>query len=254
MKSKPYIGITGVTSLHEAHVLLAQARELGLPEDRDLMLGYLMSYKGLNLGQVGNPRQYPSPASLTDLMPFEPECMNTLHFNSRAAGLANQLLVLIELASQIDCIQLNMAWPDVGQLKRFRSLAYVRVILQVSSRACAMLGWSIEAILQRLWSYSGFVDYVLLDLSGGVGKPMDLGFITECLSAIYSSGLGMSIGVAGGLGPDTMASLEPLLERWPKLSWDAQARLRDQHDGLDLDACRKYLETSIRLALLQTKS
>ena len=64
----------------------------------------------------------------------------------------------------------------------------------------------------------------------------------------------MGIGVAGGLGPDTTASLEPLLERWPVLSWDAQARLRDQHDQLDLDACRKYLETSIRLALLQTKS
>jgi hypothetical protein len=49
------------------------------------------------------------------------------------------------------------------------------------------------------------------------------------------------LGVAGGLGPDSLGSLRQLVENFPMLSIDAETNLRTVDNELDLDKVNRYL-------------
>jgi hypothetical protein len=59
----------------------------------------------------------------------------------------------------------------------------------------------------------------------------------------------IGIGAAGGLGPDTMHLIKPLMEEFPDLSWDAEGCLRipRPEDQLDLLRMKRYLRDSFAL-------
>src|SRR5688500_11853092 len=84
--------------------------------------------------------------------------------------------------------------------------------------------------------YSGSVEYVLWDVSGGNGIPLEISMKTwEFLEAITSAGFPMNgVGVAGGLGPDNLDRLKPLVMDYDGLSIDAQKGLRDENNNLDM--------------------
>ncbi|HVE80773.1 MAG TPA: hypothetical protein VNA68_01375 [Candidatus Dormibacteraeota bacterium] len=250
--AKPYIGITGVTDRHQVEVLLKSAEELGWPDSHQLMIGALVSYKGLTLGAASNINRYISPDSLDRVFVGSKMALNLAHYNSRAAGLCAQLETILKPCKYADGVQLNVDWPRPDQLERLRERMFTRVVLQVSRRAYASVGQSPAALGRKLQDYCGVVDSVLFDPSGGQGVELDVDRSKEILEALTDSGLPMSWGLAGGLSADNIAILGPLLEIYPELSWDAESALRDEHDQLDLKKCLGFLTASAAL-LRQTK-
>lgn len=248
MSKTAYIGITGVKTEEESLRILEIVREIGLPSTHRVMIGGLASYKGLSRGVVADPNQYVLPDELRTVFNPDRQLFNVVHYNSRAKGLVAQVEVLLDRVEVADGIQLNIAWPEPSILRRLRDRYYAEIVLQVSAEAAAMLAHEPVRIAAKLAQYEGVIDYALLDPSGGVGKPFDLGYIAPILEAVVDTNLDIGWGVAGGLGPGQLEKLESLLQICPTLSWDSQARLRTA-DGqaLDLAACEQYLVEGVEI-------
>ncbi len=244
MLAKPYYGITGVTTIEQSQALLRTVDRLGLPRTHQLMIGVLASYKSLARGSLADPKQYVPVNELNDVLVHDRRLLNTVHYNSRADGLVLQLGDLLGRVRYARGVQLNIAWPAPEVLDQWRSEFYIRVILQVGSRAYGEVGRTPVDLAKRLERYAGLVDYVLFDSSGGTGTPFDDGEASRVLCALVATELPMRWGIAGGLNPDNLAAkLQPLREIYPDLSFDAQGGLRDPlTKGLSLDRSRAFLE------------
>lgn len=247
MYTQPYIGITGITTQRESEALVQMAESLGWPQSHGLMVGVLASYKGLSRGCLANPRQYVAMDRLDEVLVDDGRLLNLIHYNSRASGLYGQLREVLQGLKCVDGLQLNIAWPDPRQLDRLRSHHYAQIVLQVGATAYRMVGATPDGLLRALQPYAGLIERVLIDPSGGTGQVFDRQFARTILRRLVESDLPMRWGIAGGLGPDNLYRLEDLLSIYPQLSWDAQARLRNDKDGLDLAKCRYYLEASLAL-------
>lgn len=249
MNNLPYVGITGITEVGQSEAILRFARDLGWPRERLIMLGVLASYKGLVWGQPANPKQYVDIARLDEVVVDDERAFNLVHYNSRAQGLSTQLEDLLGLATAITGVQLNVAWPNASQLRRLRTRMYLKVVLQIGAEAWGMIGRDGGRLVEGLRQYAGLVDYVLIDPSGGLGRAFDPDFAAEVLVTLAGADLGMKLGIAGGLEPGKLEVLKPLLAIYPDLSWDAQGRLRDENDELDLGRCQDYLTESYELPI-----
>ncbi len=91
---------------------------------------------------------------------------------------------------------------------------------------------------------------LLCDASGGQGcvlNPTEVIASLEPLIHLTQRKTDLNLAVAGGLSAETVPILKPVIETYPELSIDAQGRLRDDHDRLDLDAVRHYVEAALKL-------
>ena len=95
--------------------------------------------------------------------------------------------------------------------------------------------------------YQGLVHYVLLDLSEGYGQPLDTAWCLQQLRELRAADLGLGLAVAGGLSPSTLHLIAPLINEFPHLSIDAEARLRDDDDTLDMDLALEYVERAFTM-------
>ena len=71
-----------------------------------------------------------------------------------------------------------------------------------------------------------------------VGESMETGPLLEKIAAIKQRTPLMPIAVAGGLGPNTLHLVEPILRVYPSVSVDAQGRLRRKRWILSIGICR----------------
>ena len=124
----------------------------------------------------------------------------------------------------------------------------MRIVLQVGPRVIADMLAALrpdKAIQQFFASYFDVVDGVLLDISGGRGVPFAEDDMLLMLRSLREDfGQRLMIGAAGGLSAESISTLKPLLRVHPYLSWDAEGRLRDAADDLDLSAATAYLLAS----------
>ena len=243
MRSKPYVGITGVTTRSQSEAISKYVEALGWPQATQVMVGVLASYKGL-CRQPVNRNQYPEVEQIGSVLINDRGLLNLVHYNSRADGLAAQLIELLSDAGWADGVQLNIPWPPPEVLRRFRSRTYMTVVQQISTRAYRMAGGTPERLVRSLSAYEGLIEYVLIDPSGGTGHAFDAEFAKSALTALVDSQLEFKWGIAGGLGTDNLERLRPLLDLYPGLSWDAQARLRTADDRLDPGKWEPYLAAS----------
>jgi hypothetical protein len=88
----------------------------------------------------------------------------------------------------------------------------------------------------------GLIDYLLIDPSGGRGKSFDADKTISLLKP--HNNVGYALGVAGGLRAATINNLIPVLKKQPNLFWDAEGGLRNEEDGLILEAALEYLDLS----------
>ena len=223
-----------------------------LPEDSDrlVMIGVLVSSKTIR-GEANKwPMRYPVPDALCRIFPsYEYQnLLNLLHFNTKEPEkLFEQMCVAQELAGPY-ChgFQLNIAWPHKNTLKRYLRFAAAyekKIVLQCGGKALDLCGRSPAKIAERVREYEGLVEYVLIDPSGGLGQEFDLTFAANCfreLQKVESIGFG----IAGGLHADNLDRLRPLLREFPDFSIDAEGRLRDADDNLDIDKARAYLKAA----------
>jgi hypothetical protein len=241
---QPYIGITGFMTHDEARYAHARFHNLGLGLlGYRMMIGVLASSKTLAGLPNKWPGRYPPVERIESIWPYTNESLNLIHYATDDPDtLGRQLRRLIDLAGPgLGGFQFNVRWPDVSAL---REVAEFTNVLQVGRGAMAQYEFEPRAVADRLAEYEGVVSGVLLDTSGGRGEIADEAVVVPILREILDRGFTVNVGVAGGLSVKTMALLVPFLAVYPRLSIDAEGRLRDGADCLNLDAVEDYLRAA----------
>lgn len=206
---RPYIGVTGAATVQETRHLVKAFEENGLSSGTSHlpMAGFLVSFKTLNGLQVLN-RRYPPFGSLISLLEAtEGYPFNTIHYNtSQTSDLKDQILRIFAgpVYQQGLCrgLQLNITWPPVSEIESIKgSLPDLKVIMQLSKKS--MRGFDEEMLepeqlAEKLIPYSQFIDYVLIDPSGGRGQPFYDTDILPYYFTLRQQFPGLSVGFAGG--------------------------------------------------------
>ena len=251
-RNTPYIGITGFTTRAEVDAVTA-----ALPESpsRLLMCGVLLSNALLSGESSDAPNRCPRPDAIAGIFSDDSRCVNLVHYRPRAGvNLADALARASETGGP-NChgVQINatrgVPWPDPAALVEYRERCRPqRVVLQAGREAMASVDGDPARLAKRCAEYVGIVTDVLVDASEGLGLPLDATRSADYLDALATTAPGLGLVVAGGLSAENIDELlSPLLPRWADASIDAEGRLRDAEDRLDVGASVAYLEAARRV-------
>lgn len=250
----PYIGITDFMNGEQVDNMLTVFKN-NLPpgQNRRLHVGVMMSYKTLNDFETKWTKAFPPKESIADIFGSR-ETMNCLHYaDYTSTEVSKSLARAIKFGGDgITALQLDMVWPEPADIARACEMAGKKplVILQVGKNAMAECAESPEVVAVKLLSYQGIVDCVLLDKSMGTGLGMDAVALRPYVLEMKEIVPELAIAVAGGLGPDSMDLVEPLVNEFPDISIDAQGRLRPSRsalDPIDWDLAERYLINALKL-------
>ncbi len=247
-----YIGITGFTSPEEVAAVLAS-----LPDapKRLLMCGVLLSNALLAGESSDAPNRCPPTDAIAGIFADDPRCLNLVHYRPQpGANLADALARASEVGGP-NChgVQINATrgapWPDPSALVEYRLRSQPqRIVLQAGREAMASVNGNADALASRCAEYAGMVTDVLVDASEGLGRPLDAAASARYLAALADAAPELGLVVAGGLCADNIDELlSPLLPQWGHVSIDAEGRLRDGEDVLDVGAARAYVEGAMGL-------
>lgn len=253
MKTSSYIGVTGCMSRYEVdRVLEAFPDNLG----RKLMIGVLISDKTLRGISVRRPNRYPNPGDIGGIFSQDPKALNLLHFHAGMEDperLLDQLLEITDLGgNNLHGLQLNMKWPDRDVLRRYRERHPSKVlVLQCGSGAIQSAGNDPRGLARMVSDYVDVCEYVLIDPSGGEGKPLIPKVAIDYLDHLHDRlDESMKYGVAGGLGipGETTELLREIFEIFPSTSVDVEGNIRDQPgDSLNPGRACEYVREVSRL-------
>lgn len=260
---KPFIGITDFTNAAEVQDMLAVFQDAGGPEiDRVLQTGVMTSKKVLTDVPTKWSKAFPKKEDLRGIFLHHSRLLGTLHYADYedAPELERDLDRALSYAYHgaawqpgtwcMRAIQLDMIWPDPAKLLRFSEWnASLRVILQVGKEALSQVDDDVDKLLKRLEAYKRCVDDVLLDKSAGKGLGMDAEGLRPFVDAVLKRGPGMGVVVAGGLGPESLHLVEPLVREFPTISIDAQGKLRPSGDALNERISWTMAERYLRKAI-----
>lgn len=246
---KPYIGITGFINQSEVASLLDDDPPLN---NHLLMIGVLLSWKTMRGLQNRWPNRYPEAENIASIFPNDKRTFNVIHFNTKDRvdfSLADQLKMITDVGGpHLHGLQLNIAWPPLSDLTEyFCDYPGTKIILQVGGHAFGLVENSPQKLAEKVFEYKGLIDYVLLDRSGGFGKPLNTAEMKDCLRALKDKDLKIGLGVAGGLSPTTFHLVEPLFDEFPDLSVDVETGVRDENDNLDLSLAKNFLKTFLNI-------
>lgn len=243
---RKYIGITGFAdeSDHETARVCAAM----MPAGWRFMAGVLVSAKTLR-GETSERRRYPNIEEVPPIV----EALRAngawpvAHFNTRAetgTKLLGQLGELMAFAPGIAGIQLNIVRPDLEALRVFKNCyPMVELIVQANRSAFGGAPRAADAIAYAR-EYADVASHVLLDLSGGVGAPLD---VELAKATAREWRLRASLGVAGGLDASTVSALRGL-----PVSCDAETRVRTADDRLDDTLARAYTRAAVAALCVDT--
>lgn len=244
---KPYIGITGFMRRDEVDSVFPPGS--GVPT-HDFMVGVLASSKTLR-GETNKwPGRYPPVGNISDIFSDREDVLNLIHYSTDDVGnLFDQLGHLAYCGGpNLHGFQLNVSWPDPGVIDAYRSWnRRHRIVLQIGRRALEDVNNKSAELAERLHPYLFAIDAVLIDPSGGLGKPLIPARARSYLNRIRTKQAWVGIGVAGGLSPTTLHLVESLFGDFPALSIDAEGRLRDADDNLDIELAREYAAKAVRM-------
>jgi len=244
---KSYVGITGFMNQWEIESILNLFTEAA---SRKLMVGILVSWKTLNGQKNKYPRRYPKIKKVAQLFPDSPRSVNLIHYNTKEPeSLLSQLFLLTDIGGKnLHGFQLNMTWPETSDLEKYlERYGGMRIVLQISNKAFKVVGNSPRALARKVSEYENLITDILLDLSGGKGELTEPEFFREHLRAIRTRCPDIGLGIAGGFAPDTVLFVSPLLDEFPDLSIDAEGRLRNKNDDLDLWPSTLYITEALRM-------
>ncbi len=248
----PYIGITGFCSRSEVDSVLAA---LLAEPNRRLMCGVLLSNALLSGDASDAPNRCPAPDAIAGIFSDDPRCLNLVHYRPQpGADVADALTRATEVGGP-NChgVQINATrgapWPEPKALVAYRErCGPSRIVFQAGREAMESVNHRPDELARRCAAYSGLVTDVLVDASEGLGLPLDAVRSADYLEAIRSAAPELGLVVAGGLHAGNLAELlSPLLPQWSAVSIDAEGRLRDADDRLDVGAAAEYLGAASQL-------
>ena len=251
----PYIGITDFTMFEQVErMLFVFNKHRSVYSGRKLHVGVMMSYKTLNGLETIWSKAFPSKESIADIFGSK-ETYNCLHFvdYENHDHFSKTLAKAISYGGEnIHAVQLDMIWPNLGDVVGglYSANKPVELILQLGTEALLQVENNPELVVQKLEQYAGVVDRVLLDRSMGRGRAMQAEGLLPLAKAIRSWYPKLGITVAGGLGPDTVGLVKPLISEFPDLSIDAQGKLRPSGNILDpinWDMAERYVIEALKL-------
>lgn len=251
----PYIGITDFVDFGQVQEMSRVfAAHLPQGSKRMLHVGVMMSYKTLHDISSKWQDAFPPKKRIADIFSSD-EVYNCLHYADydNNPDLWKSLATAISYGDTgIHALQLDMIWPEPSEIANgvHTSRKQIEVILQIGKNALEEVGNNPQRVVERLDDYEGVIHRVLLDKSMGKGLGMDADDLIPFVRAIRESFPTLGIGVAGGLGPETIQLVEPLVRTFPDLSIDAQGRLRPSGnalDPIDWSMAGKYLVKALQL-------
>ncbi len=251
MKTKPYVGITGFMSSAEVTTVLNLVDEKQSAE-RQIMVGVLASLKTIRGEKNKWPGRYPKTNDIKDIFLDDARALNLVHYNTKEPeSLYSQLTMMTGVGGRLlHGFQLNIPWPNPTELERYVESHYGKmIVLQVGAGAYEMVERSPKALAAKIRDeYDDLIDYVLLDPSGGAGKPFDLGVARDQIEKITAKCSAL-VGVAGGLHGNNLESLDSLISDFPELSIDAEGQLRTPQPGdtLDMAKASTYITRSFEM-------
>lgn len=254
-KSIPYIGVTDF----KTRAQVEKAKRCIQPSSgRRLHVGAMMSYKTFHgiPTETGWENIWLSSEGLQQLFVPDDEVFNVLHWADYAPVPETSAQDLVNACKScgpgLTGLQLDMIWPDFEMIMDVKnSLPDTAIILQVSKVAIKSIEALELSLEYKLCSYKSRVDYILLDYGMGKGTPFVLKEILELITISRKCFPESAIAVGGGLGPTTLFNLDPILEKYKDISWDAQGKLRKSGsatDPLDIKMMCAYLRSSSQLA------
>jgi hypothetical protein len=252
---RPYIGITDFMNFAQVEamekVFAANQKE---GSARQLHVGVVMSYKTLNHIETKWSKAFPPNESIVEIFQSldSYNCLHYADYDHDDDFYMNLALAMNYGGNRLRAVQLDMVWPNPAEILHALQVAGMmpEIILQVGKNAMEACNNEPMGVVRMLRKYKGVIDRVLLDKSMGKGLGMDAQFLLPFARAIRSYHPEFAIGAAGGLGPDTMHLVEPLLVEFPDLSIDAQSKLRPSGNALDpvdWGMAGSYLVNALRL-------
>lgn len=245
----PYIGITDFTNFEQVQEM-SRVFSTHCPQEsnRILHVGVMMSYKTLHNVPSKWQNAFPPKDRIASIFSSD-EAYNCLHYADydNNPDLWKSLATAISYGGiGIHALQLDMIWPDPSEIANgvHTSRKQIEVILQIGKNALEEVDNNPQRVVERLGNYEGVIHRVLLDKSMGKGLGMDADGLIPFARVIRESFPTLGIGAAGGLGPETIRLVEPLVAVFPDLSIDAQGRLRPSGnalDPIDWNMARDYL-------------
>ncbi len=244
---KPYIGVTGIMNRNDAVALLQSFAST----QRLFMQGVLASLKSIKGIPNKWPGRYPKPENIASIFSESASTLNLIHYaTDERETLLEQISHITKFfgGPHFEGFQLNVRWPDIGVLKQYK-LAFPdkKIVLQCGGGALKEGGNDPIRLAKMIAAYNDVADYALIDPSGGLGKALDIDFALACLNELRSMNLEIGAGIAGGLGPDTVERIKPIVDAHHNISIDAEGQLRDENDDLSVTRTKAYLSKAIAL-------
>lgn len=250
MEHVPYFSITGVVSFSQ----LAAFKTIVPPPGREIVIGILVSDKTLiGHSEERNPSRFAPITSIAELVTTNGYTSACIHYFTRQpARLATELRLLTAYAGGIPGLQLNgVGWPRADQLRSFLAdhKECRRVVIQVNGMMLSTVRTP-QGLVRRFERYLGLATDLLFDLSQGTGQPLSPKEALRWLEPVREAYPDLGLVVAGGLNADDLELLlEPVVQRIPGVSWDAESALHiPKLEELDTDACVDFLFASSALA------
>ena len=246
---QPYIGIAGFTQPDQVEYIL---EVMTVVSSHKLMIGIQVSEETLHSGVATVfTRRFPPVENVAMIFPHDPRVMNYIHYNTKNYDtLSEQLIQVTEyVGEKLHGFQLNLTWPVPATLERYRDrFPEIGIVLQMGKAAISQIDSDPDKFSDKLErEYKGLIDYILLDPGEGYGHPLDPEDCRRYLREMAERKLDIGPGVAGGIAPDTMHLVEPLVGEFPNLCFDSEAPFRDSEDRMILELAREYLVKGLEL-------
>ena len=254
---KPYIGITDFTSFQQVEKMLEVFNAHKAKDTkRVLHAGVMMSRKTMLDLPTEFAEAFPRKESIAGIF-SSLDTYNCLHYADYGKvpdpELAQNLIKAISYGGEkISALQLDIPWPkpsDVAYAKK-KCGKDLEIVLQVGQRSFQEVDNDVEKLTSKLLDYYGIVDRVLLDRSMGKGVPLDAQNLLSFIRDIAKHLPRMGMVVAGGLGPETMHLLLPIVAEYSQISIDAEGQLRTSHnikDPIEWDLATIYLIKALQI-------
>ncbi len=247
MRIKPYIGITGITSMEEVEYILSIFSKLNLDLSSNTipMLGYVISDTKSNLGLENNKRYIQVEELINLILPVTlGKVLNMVHYtpNKKIFDLDIFKLIFKEILERRICLAFKINASifnplDIIALKK--DYPQLSLCFQLPKEKYSM---PYSELFNYLSHFGNALDYLFLD-----PRMENASSLYGQLSNDFPK---IMLGMAGGTGPDKMDYVVPPIREIlsnKSICIDVEQGLRDKEDNLLLENIEVYLKKAIQL-------